>query len=247
MKASYLALPVLLLPLSTSVLSAGNTTNDSFNKAKKMLERSVYYDHRVTLYCAASFDSKKNIDLPDGFSTKKYKKRAQRLEWEHAVATEHYGQNFVEWREGHEKCINSKGKPFKGRKCAEKTNMEYRYMQSDMHSIYPSIGAVNASRSNYIFTMLPSEKSDFGSCDMRIDNKKVQPPIASRGRIARTYMYMEATYPKYRMSSQQRKLMQAWDKQDPVSKWECTRAKRIEKLQGNANVIVNSRCEAAGS
>ncbi|AXY02721.1 endonuclease I [Vibrio alfacsensis] len=246
MKVSHLAIPVLLLSCSTSAFSAGNTTNDSFNKAKKMLERSVYHDHRVTLYCAAPFDSKKNIDLPDGFSTPKHKKRAQRVEWEHVVPAQNFGQSFIEWREGHEKCVSSKGKSFKGRKCAEKINKEYRYMQSDMHNLFPAIGAVNATRSNYNFAMLPSENSDFGSCDMRIDNQKAQPPIASRGRIARTYMYMEATYPKYRMSSQQRKLMLAWDKQDPVSKWECKRSKRIEKLQGNANTIVNSRCSSAG-
>lgn len=45
-------------------LSAGNTTNDSFNKAKKMLEREVYFDHRITIYCGAEFDEKKKVVLP---------------------------------------------------------------------------------------------------------------------------------------------------------------------------------------
>ena len=44
-------------------LSAGNTTNDSFNKAKKMLEREVYFDHRITIYCGAEFDEKKKFPL----------------------------------------------------------------------------------------------------------------------------------------------------------------------------------------
>ena len=34
--------------------SQGNTVNDSFNKAKQLLEKEVYFDHRVTLYCAAN-------------------------------------------------------------------------------------------------------------------------------------------------------------------------------------------------
>jgi deoxyribonuclease-1 len=55
--------------------------------------------------------------------------------------------------------------------------------------------------------MLPNVKSDFGSRDMRIDSKKAQPPVIARGRIARTYMYMDLTYPKYKMSKQQGKLM----------------------------------------
>nr|WP_240698149.1 hypothetical protein [Vibrio sp. F13] len=50
-----------------------------------------------------------------------------------------------------------------------------------MHNLFPAIG-VNALRSNYNFTMLPEEKSDFGSCDMRINDRKSQPPVSSRGR-----------------------------------------------------------------
>ena len=59
--------------------AAGNTTIDSFNEAKKTLERKVYMDHRVTFYCRAVFDSRKNITLPDGFTTPKHEKRARRI------------------------------------------------------------------------------------------------------------------------------------------------------------------------
>jgi deoxyribonuclease-1 len=31
-------------------------------------------------------------------------------------------------------------------------------------------------------------------------------------------------------------------KQYPVSLWECKRAERIEKLQGNVNTIIKERC-----
>ncbi|NCO71588.1 MULTISPECIES: endonuclease [Shewanella] len=239
-----ISLPLFLLALSSTAIAAGNTSNDSFNKAKKMLEREVYQDHRVTIYCGAKFDAKKNIESPEGFVTTTHLKRAKKVEWEHVVPAENFGRAFSEWRDGHNECVDSKGKPFKGRKCAEKMNKEYRYMQADMHNLFPAIGAVNALRSNYNFTMLPAAKSDFGSCDMRIDDRKAQPPIAARGTIARTYMYMEQTYPKYKMSKQQSQLMQVWDKQDPVTRWECKRSKRIEKLQGNANKIVDSRCES---
>ena len=101
-------------------------------------------------------------------------------------------------------CINNKGKAFKGRKCAEKVNIEYRHMQSDMFNLYPAIGAVNALRSNYNFTMLPGVKSDFGSCAMKIDNRKAEPPEAARGQIARAYLYMSDAYKRYSMSKSQR-------------------------------------------
>jgi len=225
---------------------AANSTIESFNKAKKNLERRVYSNHRVTLYCEAKFDIKKNIILPKGFKTDKYVKRSKRVEWEHVVPAQNFGRAFPEWREGHESCVNSKGKSFKGRSCASKVNIEYRYMQSDMFNLYPAIGAVNALRSNYNFKTLPLAQSVFGLCDMRIDGRNAQPPEAARGKIARTYMYMEKTYRRYNMSKSQRKLMAVWDRQYPVSDWECQRARKIAQIQGNTNTVVKSRCDALG-
>ncbi len=112
-----------------------------------------------------------------------------------------------------------------------------------MHNLFPAIGAVNALRSNYNFTLLPdSVKSDFGSCAMKINDRKAEPPTEARGRIARSYLYMESTYRRYSMSKQQRQLMNVWDKQFPVSAWECQRAKSIAKIQGNSNNVVEERC-----
>ena len=198
------------------------------------------------MYCSAVFNDKKIVTPPDGFETSKYKKRAKKIEWEHVVPAENFGQNFIEWREGHTDCVNNKGKDFKGRNCAGKVNITYRYMQADMYNLYPAIGAVNALRSNYNFTMLPNTNSDFGSCKMKIDAKKAEPPEAARGRVSRTYMYMDAAYPKYKMSKQQRKLMAAWNAMYPVDRWECVRARRIEAVQGNENTIVKNNCEESG-
>jgi len=125
------------------------------------------------------------------------------------VPEENFGRAFSAWRDGHKQCINSKGKTFKGSKSAEKVNSEYRYMQADMFNLYPAIGAVNALRSNYNFTMLPAAKSDLGSCVMKIDNRKAEPPKEARGQISRTYLYMEDAYKRYSMSKSQRQLMNA--------------------------------------
>ena len=236
-----LTLSLALVTLSFTAIAA-NTTITSFNKAKKTLEKEVYFDHRETLYCSAGFDDKKYVIPPNGFETTKYLKRSKKIEWEHAVPAENFGRTFSEWRNGDQACVDSKGKAFKGRKCTEKVNKEYRHMQADMYNLYPAIGAVNALRSNYNFTMLPSEKSDFGSCAMKIADKKAEPPESARGRIARTYLYMDETYKRYKMSKAQKQLMNAWDKMYPVSGWECERAERISKLQNNQNNIVKSRC-----
>lgn len=203
---------------------ASNTTNQSFNQAKKQL-LSVYQDHRETLYCGAVFDAKGQVISPPGFTTKTHLARAKKIEWEHVVPAENFGKAFTEWRDGHGLCVDSKGKSFKGRNCAEKMNIEYRYMQADMHNLFPSA------------------KSDFGACDMRIEGSKAQPPEAARGRIARSYLYMDQNYPKYSMSKSQHQLMSAWDKQCPVNVQECQRAKQIAAIQLNDNEIVKSRCQ----
>jgi deoxyribonuclease-1 len=232
---------ICIIALSPLCALASNTTNQSFNKAKKQL-LTVYQEHRETLYCGAAFDAKGQVITPSGFATTTYLARAKKIEWEHVVPAENFGRAFTEWRDGHSQCVDRKGRSFKGRKCAEKVNNEYRYMQADMHNLFPAIGAVNAKRSNYNFALLPSAQSDFGACDMRIEGRKAQPPVMARGRIARSYFYMEQSYPKYSMSKPQRQLMSAWDKQYPVNVLECQRAKKIAAIQLNDNEIVKSRC-----
>ena len=244
-----------LLALSSVAMAAGNETISSFSDAKKKLENRVYKNakERVTIYCGAKYDAQKNVKRPAGFKLPlnrngepMHEKRARKIEWEHVVPAENFGRAFVEWREGHPMCVE-KGKSFKGRKCAEKANVTFQYMQADLYNLYPAIGAVNAMRSNYNFQLLdPDYPSTFGTCTMKIDGKKVEPPARSRGVIARTYQYMESVYPAFKMSRAQRVLMAKWDKEHPVDAWECERTKRIERIQGNENLIVKAQCQKAG-
>lgn len=214
----------------------GNTKFQSFNKAKKTLLKEVNYDHHITFYCGCPFTSEKKILNTNGYVPKKKWKRAYRLEWEHIVPAHAFGQSFSEWRNGHPDCIDSKGRPFKGRKCTEKVNTEFRYMQADMYNLVPAVGEINGLRSNYSHGIIPGEKREFGTCDMEIEGRKAEPPPNIRGDIARTYFYMDWAYPGHGIiSKKNRKLFEAWDKQDPVDSWECERCKRIEKIQGNGN------------
>lgn len=235
---------MLCLLMPALAFGAGNTTNDSFNRAKKMLERQVYFDHRLTIYCDAEFDAENNVKIPAGFTTPAHPKRANKIEWEHAVPAENFGRAFAEWRDGSPECVH-KGKPFKGRRCAEKVNMEYRYMQSDMYNLFPAIGAVNAVRSNKQYSQLEGP-ADFGSCAAKVEDNRFEPPNMAKGQLARAALYMDENYPHYNLSRQQRQLFEAWDKMYPVDKWECERARRIERLQGNANNRVKEPCQKAG-
>lgn len=233
-----------LLLVSPLAVANGNTTIDSFNTAKRIMQQQVFVgkDYQITLYCGAKFNMNKEVTLPPGFVVTRYKDRKKKWEADHIVPAENFGKHFVEWREGHPDCVDSKGKKFKGRNCASKVSKTYRLMESDLYNLAPAIGSVNALRQNYNFTMLPDVTSSFGSCDMRIKDRKVQPPESARGRIARTYLYMESAYPTYSMSRAQRNLMKSWDKQYPVTEIECEIGRRIELVQKSRNLILTERC-----
>ncbi len=227
-----------------SLVFAQNTKIVSFINAKKLLKYEVYSDNKETFYCHAKWDNDGNITLPDGFYTPSQEKRAYRLEWEHVIPAEHFGKYFKEWTEGHPSCIDSKGKTYKGRKCAESSNKEFVLMLSDMYNLYPSIGAVNAIRSNYPYTEFKEDYDNtFGECPMKIYKKQAEPPEYTRGAIARTYLYFDKVYPKYSLDDATRGLMEKWNKLYPVTKEECKIAKRIEELQGNTNEFINIGCK----
>ena len=54
---------------------------------------------------------------------------------------------------------------------------------------------------------------------------------------------MEQNYPKYiSFNNSIKNLINKWDKDDPVDDWECLRANKIYKIQGNLNHIIHERC-----
>lgn len=239
---------LILCSIYLSCLAFGeNRTIEKFEKAKELLETRVYNQlPKTTVYCGATFNGKE-ITNSNGFYSTKYEERAKKLEWEHIVPAENFGMSFVEWRDGHEECIDNNGVPFKGRNCANKVNKEYRYMQSDMYNLYPEIGAVNALRSNYNFTGFSSNNESLGKCEMFFENRKVLPPDRAKGIIARTYFYMEKTYRNhFNIGSPNKQLFEVWDKQFPVTPDECKRAILIQELQGNINTILMVRCKEKG-
>ena len=150
MKHLLILLTILLLSSQTF---SQNTQITSFSKSKKLLLK-LYKVHPFTLYCDCSFKGKKPNLSSCGYIPKKNKKRANRIEWEHVVPAHAFGQSFLEWRDGHNKCVKKNGKKFKGRKCAEKVNEEYGRMQADMYNLYPAIGEVNGRRSNYSMAII---------------------------------------------------------------------------------------------
>ncbi|MBF0278941.1 MAG: endonuclease [SAR324 cluster bacterium] len=230
-----------------NVLARGNQVNSSFNKSKQLL-RSIYQNHRVTLYCGCQYDEQQRPDLQScGYKPRKSLKRASRIEWEHVVPASVFGRLLKEWREGSPDCISKKGKPYKGRRCANKLNLQYRFMQADMYNLYPSIGEVNGDRKNYEMSTIPGEKRRYGQCDVEIQNRTLEPRPEIRGNIARIYFYMDSTYPGFGIvSNENRNLFEDWNRIDPADQLECERGRKIKAVQGNPNEIVEKACHAIG-
>jgi len=235
---------LIFLSFQTNIAQSneGNKKIESFSKSKKILKK-IHQECPVTFYCQCKYNDNKPNWGSCGFSPRKDKKRASRIEWEHILPASHFGIKFDTWVNGHPNCINNKGKKFKGRKCTEKVHKLYRYMQADLYNLQPAIGEVNGMRSNYQIGEIDGEEREFGKCDIEIKNKKVEPAPKIRGNIARTYLYMEQTYPQYIKFNQSiKKLIIKWDQDDPVDEWECKRAILISNIQGNTNKILQNRC-----
>lgn len=237
---------ILLILLSALLFSA----NESFSKSKQQL-REIYRDHQTTIYCGCKYnykDKKNMIDRescgykPRNERSKKGKinERARHIEWEHLIPAENFGRQFSCWREGNSKCVKKNGKSYKGRKCCEKVNKKYKIMQADMHNLFPAVGELNADRSNFKFDFTIAKPERYGECVFNVDFKQRRARVREeiRGVIARDYLYFNKQY-QMKLSKQEMKKYNVWNKQYSPNKWEIERNKRIAKKQGNLNGFIN--------
>ncbi|MDH4559955.1 endonuclease I family protein [Pseudomonas sp. BN411] len=197
----------------------------TFNEAKKVAWK-LYATHPVEFYCGCRYQGNR-VDLKScGYVPRKAPQRAKRIEWEHIVPA---------WVIGHQRQCWQKG----GRKNCAENDATYQRAEADLHNLVPSIGEVNGDRSNYSFAWLPQKPSQYGACPMVVDFKarKAMPRQQIRGMIARTYFYMSDRY-GLKISSQDRKLYNAWNRQYPVEAWERNRNQRVACVMGYGNPFV---------
>lgn len=216
----------------------------SFKSSKQSLEENVYPFKGETFYCKCKY-SKKSIK-PKGCNLKvnKFLNRKYRLEWEHVVPAHAFGHSFKEWRQPEKYCKREKShKKISPRKCA-KRNKLYKEMESNIYNLVPTVGSINAIRSNYSFAELGENALTLCSNGFKILKNKVMPPNNIKGDIARIYMYMSQKYPgRGIISKKNKKLFQAWNKLDPVSISECELSQKKSLVQGEHNPFVFDECK----
>lgn len=217
---------------------------ETFSQAKRVLPL-IHAEYPLTIYCGCRYEENK-IDLAScGYRVHKNAKRAARLEWEHVVPAEAFGQSFPEWREGSPACIR-KGRPYHGRKCAEK-NPEFNKMESDLYNLWPEDGELNGMRNDFSMAEISGPALSFGGCEAKIADRKFEPMDQAKGIVARVYMYFDQAYPgRGIISGKNRKLFAAWDAQHPVTKRECVITHKDFEIQHRPNPIIAQRCKGQG-
>jgi deoxyribonuclease-1 len=243
-------------PPNEAVAPGGNQRIRSFSEAKRVLGK-IYERHRVDLYCACPFEpadgSGYRVDLAAcGYTVARDAARARRIEWEHAVPAATFGRTFVEWTEGDDRCVDGKGKRFKGRKCAARVSSEFARMEADLHNLFPVVGEVNRLRGDLPMGILdPPDRTPphhkqmkdvfvFGACKSKIDRGVFLPRPEVRGDVARAALYMDQAYPSRRwLDEDHRRLFVKWSTEDPPDDWERERNAAIAAQQGNANPFIS--------
>ncbi|AEO08192.1 endonuclease [Buchnera aphidicola] len=199
----------------------------------KLAAIKIHKNAPGSFYCGCKIIWKQKKGIPNliscGYKIRKNTNRANRIEWEHVVPAWQFGYQKKCWKQGgRKKCIK---------------DQEYTYIESDLHNLQPAIGEINADRSNFMYSELHNYTSKYGRCNMKIDFQKklVEPPKRAKGIIARTYFYMSQKY-NINLSPQQKRLFYIWDKNFPVTLWECKRENLIFQIQGNHNNYIYKQC-----
>lgn len=230
--ARSLAVAVLLAGIG-AVAAAPPTT---FEQAKTELRTEVYFDQNRngalgTVYCGCDWEwlgrSGGRIDFDScGYEIRAQEHRGIRTEWEHVVPMSNIGRARQCWQDG-------------GRRKCQRTDPAYNVIEADMHNLTPSVGEINADRSNYRFGVLPDEPLKHESCDFRVHfaGRVAEPRDEVKGLLARIYFYVHDRY-DLPMSDGQERLLMAWDQQFPVTDWERERDRRIAAVMGHSNPFV---------
>lgn len=218
----------------------------TFSQAKKNLENKIYdtKEDRIDNYCWTEYNEDKSIDQSNTWfkSNSKSMTRAERIEWEHVVPAENFWKAFKEWREWNpELCWEW----VKWRKCAAR-NETFAKMEWDIYNLIPANWEVNWLRSNINFWMVTSNTyKSFWSCNFKVDtvNNVAEPTDQAKWQVARISMYFALKYKDYyKISDQQLKLFQAWNKQFPPTKYECKINREKANLVWYKNLVVENEC-----
>ena len=168
-------------------------------------------------------------------STANKKKRAHIVEVEHIVAADTLGHQLSCWKTA---ICEHHGKHYKGRKCCEKSDYDFRQMESELYNLWPAVGLVNIARSNYSYGVVNSTDKFYG-CNFKINraSKEVEPANKVKGIVARATLFMSDKY-HVPLVENKRQLYLSWNKAFRPSKWEKEWALKVAEIEGYSNSYI---------
>ena len=238
------AVALLVAGVAARGQAGGNQGIGSFARAKRELS-SIYRDHAVTLYSGCGYDTRGLIVAQAcSFVPRRPDGRGGRIEWEHVVPAAALGSSLPSWRLGDPRCVDGRGRRYRGRRCASKVSAQFRRLEADLYNLVPEIGEVNNMRGNLPMGEVGPRFTIVAGLDSRMDGGRFEPGAAVKGDVARIHLYMDAAYPELGLlSDPQRAMLRQWSALDPTDAWECLRALRIARVQGNINSFVTATCD----
>ena len=221
-KNIYFFMIAVLVLVSTEIVLARDPPT-SWNSAKNIMDDFVYSDYKITFYCGCKFISHEDSDGSGNISN----------EFRLIPKKNHQDRaNRVEWEH-----------------VVPKSYLLSEDSKTDLHNLVPSIGQINAFRSNGKYGMASKiEGADsWEGCPGVYDtggsaagiNYVFETADESKPMVARISMYM---YEKYGLpiSQEQRNLFINWCNMEKPSEWEETRNSRIREKQGDSNQFVET-------
>lgn len=204
------------------------------SEVKNQLDDHVYVNEGETFYCGCPFRSDMDDDGSGdillnqckGFlQPPKHISRASRVEWEHVVPASLTPAHEMKcWRTGR-------------RKECETNSPQAAEILFDLHNLVPSVGQVNAYRSNLRYKELENSDYSFGDCKVKVTNQGFEPPNHRKGDVARIWLYMNLRH-GVKFLEGEKEMFERWSANDPVSSEELERDERIRKLLGHGNPFV---------
>ena len=153
-----------------------------YKKMQQRREAANNNSNNTTFYCGCTFGGDDNNNNPEdktfdaascGYVPRNNDNiRAHRIEWEHVVPASRMGEGRDCWSPDAETRetlfpIECK-KGVSARECCRKVDPQFKQMEADLHNLRPTIGELNADRSNLPFGSVPMEPREYGMCDFEI-------------------------------------------------------------------------------
>ena len=130
----------------------------------------------------------------------------------------------------------------KDRKSCRRHSPLFKFIESDLHNIYPARRDLNMARGRYGFGEISDDiERRWLKFDFKIDDKRklVEPPHVNKGEVARAMFYIVDAY-GLKLFEKQASLLRQWNEQDPPSEEERRRNNKIEELQETRNYFIDN-------